>query len=235
MKRALVTGGGSGAGAVIARALTDAGMLVTVCGRRAIHTPGVTSAICDVTDEMQVAALFRDHGPFDIVVANAGASESASFMKTEKAALDRMLAVNVTGTFLTFRESARTMTDGGRMIAIASTAGLKGYAYVAPYAAAKHAVVGMVKSIALELAAKGITVNAVCPGFMETEMTAASVARIMEKTGRTEVEARAALAGTNPIGKLVDPEDVAQAVLWLCGPGSGMVTGQTIAISGGET
>ncbi|WP_435170666.1 SDR family NAD(P)-dependent oxidoreductase [Falsirhodobacter sp. 1013] len=235
MKRALVTGGGSGAGAVIARALADSGVAVTVCGRRPIDAPGLTSAICDVTDEAQVAALFADHGPFHIVVANAGASESAPFKRTEKAALDRMLAVNVTGTFLTFREAARTMTDGGRMIAVASTAGLKGYAYVAPYAAAKHAVVGLVRSVALELAGEGITVNAVCPGFMETEMTAASVARIMEKTGRSEDEARAALAGTNPMGKLVDPDDVAQAVLWLCGPGSGMVTGQTIAISGGET
>lgn len=235
MTRALVTGGGSGAGAVIARVLAEAGYDVTVCGRRPIKAEGMTSAVCDVTDEAQVAALFADHGPFDVVVANAGASESAPFVKTEKAALDRMLAVNVMGTFLTFREAARQMTAGGRMIAVASTAAVKGYAYVAPYAAAKHAVVGLVRSVALELAGKDITVNAVCPGFMETEMTAASVARIMEKTGRTEAEARAALAGTNPMGKFVDPQDVGQAVLWLCGPGSGMVTGQTITISGGET
>ncbi len=234
MRRALVTGGGSGAGAVIARALADSGMDVTVCGRRPIDMAGMTSALCDVTDEAQVTALFAQHGPFQIVVANAGASESAPFTRTEKSALDRMLAVNVTGTFLTFREAARTMTTGGRMIAIASTAGLKGYAYVAPYAAAKHAVVGMVKSVAVELAGKGITVNAVCPGFMDTEMTDTSIARIMEKTGRTKDEARAALT-INPMGKLVDPADVAQAVLWLCGSGSGMVTGQTIAISGGET
>ncbi len=181
-------------------------------------------------------ALMARYTP-DIVVANAGASESAPFVKTDIEAFRRMVDVNLTGTFLTLREGAKAMRgkDWGRLIAVASTAGLKGYAYVAPYAAAKHGVVGMVKSVALELAKTGVTANALCPGFLDTEMTERSVANIMEKTGRSRDEARAALASSSPMKRLVPPEDVAEAALWLCGAGSGMVTGQAISISGGET
>ena len=242
-KSAFVTGGGSGVGAVIALQLAQAGAQVTICGRRldplqtvAASQSGIRAVVADITDEAAISAAIAQTAP-DIVIANAGASESAPFVKTELAAFERMMTVNLTGTFLTLREGARAMQGKpwGRLIAIASTAGLKGYPYVAPYAAAKHGVVGMVKSLALELVRKGITVNAICPGFLDTEMTERSIANIVAKTGRTAVEARASLEATNPMHRLVPPEDVAQAVLWLCAAGSDMVTGQAISVSGGET
>jgi len=242
-KSAFVTGGGSGVGAAIAMALAEQGARVTICGRRsapledvASRTSGITPVVCDITDEAAISAAITAADP-DIVVANAGVSSSAPFTKTDLNDFQSMVSVNLTGTFLTFRASALAMKDKpwGRMIAIASTAGLKGYAYVAPYAAAKHGVVGMVKSVALEYSRKGITVNAICPGFLDTEMTENSIANIVEKTGRTAEEARASLEATNPMHKLVPPQDVAAAVLWLCSPGSDMVTGQSISVSGGET
>lgn len=242
-KTAFVTGGGSGVGAVLALALAEAGAEVVICGRRmgpletvAARHPGIRATLCDITDETAISAAIAEASP-DIVIANAGASESAPFTRTELAAFERMVSVNLTGTFLTLREGAKAMKDKpwGRLIAIASTAGLKGYPYVAPYAAAKHGVIGLVKSVALELARKGITANALCPGFLDTEMTERSIANIMEKTGRSAEEARSSLEATNPMHRLVPPEDVARAALWLCGEGSEMVTGQAISISGGET
>jgi NAD(P)-dependent dehydrogenase (short-subunit alcohol dehydrogenase family) len=236
-RRALVTGGGSGVGAVIARRLVDAGADVTVCGRRLIDAPaGITAQVCDITNEAAVQALFAA-GPFDIVVANAGASDSAPLTRTTLDQFRAMLDVNLTGSFLTIREALRGMEDRdwGRVVAIASTASLKGYAYVAPYAAAKHGVLGLVRSAALEVVKKGVTVNAICPGFLDTEMTQRSIETIVARTGRNPEEARASLAATNPMQRLVPPEDVAEAVLWLCAPGSAMVTGQAISISGGET
>lgn len=235
-RRALVTGGGSGVGAVIARRLAQAGAVVTVCGRRPIDPPaGITAQTCDITDEAAVQALFAT-GPFDIVVANAGASDSAPLTRTSLDQFRAMIDVNLTGSFLSIREALRTMQgDWGRVVAIASTASLKGYAYVAPYAAAKHGVLGLVRSAALEVARKGITVNAICPGFLDTEMTQRSIDTIVAKTGRSFDEARASLAATNPMQRLVPPDEVAEAVLWMCAPGSAMVTGQAISISGGET
>ncbi|SDH70620.1 SDR family NAD(P)-dependent oxidoreductase [Alloyangia pacifica] len=242
-KTAFVTGGGSGVGAVIALAFAEAGAEVVICGRRmepletvAARHPGIRAVLCDITDETAISAAIAEAAP-DIVIANAGASESAPFTRTELAAFERMVSVNLTGTFLTLREGAKAMKDKpwGRLIAIASTAGLKGYPYVAPYAAAKHGVIGLVKSVALELARKGITANALCPGFLDTEMTERSIANIVEKTGRSAKEARSSLEATNPMHRLVPPEDVARAALWLCGEGSEMVTGQAISISGGET
>lgn len=242
-KTAFVTGGGSGVGAVLALAFAEAGAEVVICGRRmepletvAARHPGIRAVLCDITEEAAISAAIAEAAP-DIVIANAGASESAPFTRTELAAFERMVSVNLTGTFLTLREGAKAMKDKpwGRLIAIASTAGLKGYPYVAPYAAAKHGVIGLVKSVALELARKGITANALCPGFLDTEMTERSIANIVEKTGRSAEEARASLEATNPMQRLVPPEDVARAALWLCGEGSDMVTGQAISISGGET
>jgi NAD(P)-dependent dehydrogenase (short-subunit alcohol dehydrogenase family) len=240
-KRVLVTGGGSGLGAVLARRFAAEGAEVVIAGRNAGAleavaggNPAIRPIAADVTDEAAVQALFAAAGPCDIVIANAGAALSKPLAKTELDEWTQMLGVNLTGVFLTFREGLRQMPGWGRLIAVASTAGLKGYPYVAPYVAAKHGVVGMVKALALEVARKPVTVNALCPGFLDTEMTDRSVANIVATTGRSADEARAALAKVNPQGRLIDPDEVAAAALWLCQPGSDAVNGQAIAISGGE-
>jgi NAD(P)-dependent dehydrogenase (short-subunit alcohol dehydrogenase family) len=247
-KHALVTGGGSGVGAAIARALSEAGAVVTVAGRRrgpleniAARLPSSFAVEADVTDEASVESLYRAAqaacGPVDIVVANAGAAASELFATTERDLWERMIAVNLTGVYLTWRYGLIQMADRGwgRLISVASTAGLKGYGYVAAYCAAKHGVVGLTRAVALETAKTGITANALCPGFTETAMLQESIANIAAKTGQTEPAARAALAASNPQGRFIQPEEVAQAALWLCGPGSDAVTGQAISISGGET
>lgn len=240
-KRVLITGGGSGLGANLARSFADQGARVVIAGRRlsalrAVEKthPALQAIVADVTDEASVAELFRKSGPCDIVIANAGAAVSKPFLKTGTDDWGHMIAVNLTGVFLTFREGLRQMEGWGRLIAIGSTAGLKGYPYVAPYVAAKHGVVGLVRALALEVARRPVTVNALCPGFLDTEMTDRSVATIAEKTDRSAEEARAALAAVNPQGRLIAPDEVAAAALWLCGPGSEGVNGQAVAISGGE-
>jgi 3-hydroxybutyrate dehydrogenase len=240
-KRVLVTGGGTGVGADLARGFAAAGAEVVIAGRRmaplaevADRLPGTRAVQADVTDEASVQAMFAQAGPCDIVIANAGASDSAPVGKVTLDHWNAMLAVNLTGTFLTFREGVRQMKGWGRLIAVASTAGLKGYAYVAPYAAAKHGVVGLVRSMALEVAKKPVTVNALCPGFLDTEMTERSIANIMDKTGKDRAFAIGALTATNPQGRLVQPDEVTAAALWLCGPGSDAMNGQAIAIAGGE-
>lgn len=240
-KRVLITGGGTGVGADLARGFHAAGAQVVIAGRRIdpLQTvvgalPGARALTCDVTDEAQVATLFAQAGPVDVVIANAGASTSAPMAKTTLADWNAMLAVNLTGTFLTLREGLRQFSGWGRLIAVASTAGLKGYGYVAPYAAAKHGVVGMIRSLALEVARGPVTANALCPGFLDTEMTDRSVANIMEKTGKSEDEARAALAATNPQKRLIQPREVTAAALWLCAEGAEGINGQALAIAGGE-
>lgn len=240
-KRVLITGGGTGVGADLARGFHAAGADVVIAGRRlapleavADTLPGARALTCDVTDEAQMAALFAQAGAVDVVIANAGASTSAPMARTSLADWNAMLAVNLTGTFLTLREGLRQFSGWGRLIAVASTAGLKGYGYVAPYAAAKHGVVGMIRSLALEVARGPVTANELCPGFLDTEMTDRSVANIMEKTGKTEAEARAALAATNPQKRLIQPREVTAAALWLCAEGAEGINGQAIAIAGGE-
>lgn len=246
-KHALVTGGGSGLGAAIARGLAAQGCAVTLAGRRAAPLQEVAATLpkaatvqADVSDEAGVAAMFeaaRDaFGPLDILVSNAGAAESAPLAKTDLGLWQRMLAVNLTGAFLCARGALAEMQDrgAGRIVFIASTAGLKGYAYVAPYCAAKHGVVGLTRALAQETAHSGVTVNAVCPGFAETPLLEDSIRVIAETTGRSEAEARQSLQRSNPQGRFVQPEEVAEAVLWLCSEGAAAVTGQAIAIAGGE-
>ena len=240
-KRVLVTGGGSGAGADIALGFARAGAEVVICGRRVealARTVALHSAIralpCDVTDEASVIQLFKDAGPVDIVIANAGQADSAPLHLTTLDQWNTMLAVNLTGVFLTFREGLRQMPGWGRLIAVASTAGVKGYAKIAPYAAAKHGVIGLTRSLAMEVASRPITVNAICPGFLDSEMTDRSVQVIAEKTGRTLAEARQALQAMSPQNRLYHPSEVTAAALYLAGPGSEGVNGQAIVISGGE-
>lgn len=240
-KRVLVTGGGTGAGADLARGFAAAGAEVVIAGRRpapleAVATMhGIRAVQADVTDETSVAAMFAAAGPCDIVIANAGAADSGVMARTSLAQWNAMIAVNLTGVFLTLRDGLNQMPGWGRLIAIASTAGLKGYAKVAPYAAAKHGVVGLVRSLALEIARREVTVNALCPGFLDTPMTDHSIDVIAQKTGRSPAEAKAALEAMNPQRRLIQPSEVTAAALWLCGPGSAAMNGQAIAIAGGET
>ena len=242
-RRVLITGGGTGLGADLARGFAAAGAEVVVAGRRrepldlvAASAPGTIAIVADVTDEASVAQLFAAAGPIDVVVANAGAAESAPLSRTSLEHWKHMLAVNLTGVFLTLREGLRQMEgrSWGRLITVASTAGLKGYAYVSAYTAAKHGAVGLTRAVAQEVAGAGITANALCPGYLDTEMTERTVANIMETTGRSRLDALKALTRTNPQGRLIQPAEVTAAALWLCGPGSDAINGQAIAIAGGE-
>ncbi|MBE1708040.1 MULTISPECIES: SDR family NAD(P)-dependent oxidoreductase [Mesorhizobium] len=247
-KHALVTGGGSGVGRAIALALAEADINVTICGRRETELAKVAGEsgrifgiAADVTHEASMASLYQAaeaaRGPFDIVIANAGMAGSTPAHKTTLADWQKTLDVNLTGAFLTVKPALVGMAvrKAGRIVFVASTAGLKGYAYVAPYVAAKHGVVGLMRALAAETAKSGVTVNAVCPGFVETDMLEESIQRIIEKTGRSAGEARASLVSTNPQGRFIQPQEVAAAVLWLCGDAAASITGQAISISGGET
>lgn len=244
---ALITGGGTGIGAAIAARLGDAGARVTVAGRRpgpleqvAEDLPEAQAVPFDVTDEAAVdeglAAATGSFGPVDILVNNAGGAESAPFERTTLEIWRVMLEVNLTGVFLVSRAVLPAMVERGRgrIVSVASTAGLKGYAYVAAYCAAKHGVIGLTRSLALEVARKGITVNAICPGYTETELLAESLANITDKTGSSEDEARAQLLQGNPQRRFVSPVEVAETAAWLVGPNADAVTGQAIVVAGGE-
>jgi NAD(P)-dependent dehydrogenase (short-subunit alcohol dehydrogenase family) len=249
-RHALVTGASRGIGAALAAALAADGARVSLLARDGARLerlagelggPGRSLAVpADVTDAEAVGKAFaharRRFGPVHILINNAGQAASARFTDTDEALWSRMLAVNVTGTYLCSREAARDMLAAayGRIVNVASIAGLRGGAYIAAYVASKHAVIGLTRALALEYAARNITVNAVCPGYTDTQMTKDAVANIMEKTGRTEQEALAALLATNPQRRLIEPAEVVNAVLWLCRPGTQSVTGQSIVLAGGE-
>ena len=247
-RHALVTGAARGIGAAIARALAGEGARLTLLGRNrealaalARELPGEHGfVVADVASEAQVRAAFDEaraaRGPVGILVNNAGQAESAPFAKTSLALWERMLAVNLTGTFLCTQAALPDMlaAGGGRVVNIASTAAQKGYAYVRAYVAAKHGVLGLTRSLALEVARRNITVNAVCPGYTETDILRESIANVVAKTGRSEDQARAEFAAGNPQQRIVQPQEVADAVRWLCGDAARSITGQAISVSGGE-
>jgi NAD(P)-dependent dehydrogenase (short-subunit alcohol dehydrogenase family) len=249
-KHAVVTGGGSGIGAEIAAQLLRQGAAVTIVGRSAARLKQTVAALAslgeidyakaDVAHGDSVEQAFERaracFGPISILVNNAGQAKSAPFAKTDEVLWQDMLTVNLGGVFLCTKAALGDMLTAkwGRIVNVASTAGLAGYSYVTAYCAAKHGVVGLTRALAQELATKGVTVNAVCPGYTETDIVKDAVANIVAKTGRTEEQARAELAAGNPQKRLVQPAEVANAVLWLCLPGSEAMNGQALAVAGGE-
>ena len=247
-QHALVTGAGQGIGEAIARQLLAQGARVTVLGRRPeplqqlvdAHPGQCQRVLADVAQGPEVVAAFAQavaaFGDIQILVNNAGQAQSAPFMKTDAQLWAQMLAVNLTGTMLCMQQVLPAMQAAGygRIVNVASTAGLIGYAYVSAYVAAKHGVVGLTRALALEVASRGITVNAVCPGYTETDLVKTSIDRVVAKTGRSPEQAMAEFVRDNPQGRLVQPQEVADAVVWLCGKGAGAMTGQAIAVAGGE-
>ena len=249
-RHAVVTGASRGIGAVIAAVLAGEGVCVSLLGRDAGNLQRVSDdlggkgrafpIVADLTDPPSVQSAFaaaRGHfGPVHLLINNAGQAASAKFTDTDEALWSRLFAVNLTGTYLATRQAVPDMlSEGfGRIVNIASTAGLRGAAYISAYASSKHAVIGLTRSLALEYASRNITVNAVCPGFVDTDIVKEAIANIKSRTGRSDSEALAALVATNPQRRLVEPREVADTVMWLCRPGSESVTGQSIVLAGGE-
>ena len=246
-KHVVITGGGRGIGAAIADKMDRLGARITLMGRtesvllaKAQQLGRATTVRIDVTDEKTVhkafGAALAGFGPVDILVNNAGAAYSSPFARMDSNNWEQTLAVNLNSVFYCSRQALNGMLQSGwgRIINIASSAGLKGYAYVSAYCAAKHGVIGLTRALAQEVADKGITVNAICPGYVNTDLLSGAITRIMDKTGMSREEAEASLKSTNPQSRFIEPEEIAAAAAWLCLPGSESVTGQSIAITGGE-
>jgi NAD(P)-dependent dehydrogenase (short-subunit alcohol dehydrogenase family) len=245
----VVTGASRGIGAVIAGALVAEGVRVSLLGRDAaalsrvaqeLGEPQALAITTDVTDSTSVHSAFaaarERFGPVQLLINNAGQAASAKFTETDEALWNRLIAVNLHGTYLCSRQAVPDMLQAGfgRIVNVASIAGLRGAAYISAYVTSKHAVIGLTRSLALEYATRNITVNAVCPGYVDTDIVKSAVANIMSKTGRSESEALAALVATNPQRRLIEPREVADTIMWLCRPGSESVTGQSIVLAGGE-
>jgi NAD(P)-dependent dehydrogenase (short-subunit alcohol dehydrogenase family) len=249
-RHAMVTGGARGIGEATARALLDQGARVTILGRdagalahtvSALGTSGAIGSVrADVSDAEAVGRAFAEargqSGPIDILINNAGAAESAPFGRTDAALWRRMMAVNLDGTYHCIREALPAMAESrwGRIVNVASTAGLTGYRYVSAYCAAKHGVIGLTRALALETATLGVTVNAVCPGYTDTDMTTRTIENIVARTGAAPAEVLATLTAQNPQNRLLTPGEVAHTVVSLCLPGSEDITGQAIPVAGGE-
>lgn len=247
-RRALVTGGSRGIGRAVVEHLAaqdvevvalarDPEPLAALAADAAQAGWTVRTTTGDAGDDVAVREVVAAHGPFDLVVANAGVASSASLTRTTRADLDRHLAVNAGGVFSLLQATVPVMRERGwgRAVVVASTAGVTGAPYTSAYTASKHAAVGLVRAIAREVAGTGVTVNAVCPTFVDSDLTDASLTRIAETTGRSVDEARAALLATIPLGRLVTVTEVAAAVGYLCSDAAAPVNGQTLILDGGGT